>query len=150
MSVLPTRILLATDGSEGARLASDTAATLAANTGSELSVVCVGPGLPLYELPDYPARFEEAVAAQKREPQAVLDGEVERLEGAGTAIAEAPLEMDDRPGRAIVRLGEELGAGLIVVGSRGLGGLGGAMMESVSASVVHHAHCPVLVVRPQQ
>jgi nucleotide-binding universal stress UspA family protein len=150
MSIFPTSILLATDGSEEAQLAADTAATLAASTGSELSVVCVGPGLPLYEFPDYPARFEEAVAAQKKESQAVLDGEVERLEGAGTAIAEARLEMDDRPGRAIVRLGEELDAGLIVVGSRGLGGLRGALMGSASASVVRHAHCPVLVVRPQQ
>jgi nucleotide-binding universal stress UspA family protein len=149
MSIFPTRILLATDGSEGARLAADTAATLAASTGSELHVVCVGPGLPLYELPDYPARFEEAVAAQEREAQVVLDAEVERLEGAGATIAAARLETDDRPDRAIVKLGEELDAGLMVLGSRGLGGLRGALMGSVSASVVRHAHCPVLVVRDE-
>jgi nucleotide-binding universal stress UspA family protein len=149
MSIFPTRILLATDGSEGARLAADTAATLAASTGSELHVVCVGPGLPLYELPDYPARFEEAVAAQEREAQVVLDAEVERLEDAGATIAAARLETDDRPDRAIVKLGEELDAGLMVLGSRGLGGLRGALMGSVSASVVRHAHCPVLVVRDE-
>jgi nucleotide-binding universal stress UspA family protein len=99
MSIFPTRILLATDGSEGARLASDTAATVVASTGSELHVVCVGPGLPLYELPDYPARFEETVAAQKREAQRVLDTEVKRLEDAGAAVAEARLETDERPDR---------------------------------------------------
>src|SRR5215203_2307505 len=145
MSSFPTRILLATDGSEGARLAADTAATLVASTGSELHVVCVGPGLPLYELPDYPARFEETAAAQKREAKRVLDTEVKRLEDAGAAVAEARLETDERPDRAIVRLAEELGAGLLVVGSRGLGGLRGALMGSVSDSVVHHAHCPVMV-----
>jgi len=149
MSSFPTRILLATDGSEGARLAADTAATLVASTGSELHVVCVGPGLPLYELPDYPARFEETAAAQKREAKRVLDTEVKRLEDAGAAVAEARLETDERPDRAIVRLAEELGAGLLVVGSRGLGGLRGALMGSVSDSAVHHAHCPVMVVRDE-
>jgi nucleotide-binding universal stress UspA family protein len=33
------------------------------------------------------------------------------------------------------------------MGSRGLGGIRGALMGSVSEAVVKHAHCPVLVVR---
>jgi nucleotide-binding universal stress UspA family protein len=49
----------------------------------------------------------------------------------------------------IVALAEELGADLIVMGSRGLGALRRALMGSVSDSVVRHAHCPVLVVRAQ-
>jgi nucleotide-binding universal stress UspA family protein len=52
-----------------------------------------------------------------------------------------------RPDVEIVELTEDLGAGLIVVGSRGLGGLRRTLMGSVSDSVVRHAHCPVLVVR---
>jgi nucleotide-binding universal stress UspA family protein len=50
----------------------------------------------------------------------------------------------------IVDLAEELGAGLVVVGSRGLGGIRRALMGSVSDSVVRHAHCPVLVVRREE
>jgi nucleotide-binding universal stress UspA family protein len=46
-----------------------------------------------------------------------------------------------------VKLSEELGAGSIVIGSRGLGALSRALMGSVSESVVRHAHCPVFVVR---
>jgi nucleotide-binding universal stress UspA family protein len=147
MSIFPTTILLASDGSGDAKLASDTAANLAESTGSELHVVCVGPGLPLYELPDYPARFEEAVEAQRRDARKVLDEQVERLEGAGATVEEAHLMEDDRPDRAIVELAEDVGAGLVIAGSRGLEGMKRALQGSVSASVVRHAHCPVLVVR---
>jgi nucleotide-binding universal stress UspA family protein len=42
---------------------------------------------------------------------------------------------------------EEIEAGLIVMGSRGRGGLRRALMGSVSDSVVRYAHCPVMVVR---
>ena len=55
--------------------------------------------------------------------------------------------MDERKDMAIVHLADELGVGLIVMGSRGLGGLRRALMGSVSDSVVRHAHCPVMVVR---
>jgi Universal stress protein family len=48
---------------------------------------------------------------------------------------------EGRPANEIVRLIEELGAGLIAVGSKGLGGVRRALMGSVSDSVVRHAHC---------
>ena len=52
-----------------------------------------------------------------------------------------------RPDAEIVALAEEIGAGLIVMGGREVGGIRRALMGSVSDSVVRHAHCPVMVVR---
>ena len=86
---------------------------------------------------------------QRRSEQlgrAVLDAEAERVRSAGGTVAQAHLATGDAP-REIVHLAEELDAGLVVMGSRGLGGIRRALMGSVSDSVVRHAHCPVLIVR---
>jgi nucleotide-binding universal stress UspA family protein len=50
----------------------------------------------------------------------------------------------------ILLMAEEIGARLIVMGSRGRGGLREALMGSVSDSVVRRAHCPVLVARHEK
>jgi len=54
----------------------------------------------------------------------------------------------DRPAHALVE--QSLRAQLVVVGSRGRGGLSGLVLGSVSHAVLHRAHCPVAVVRPEQ
>ena len=49
-----------------------------------------------------------------------------------------------------MQVAEDIGVGLFVMGSRGLRGVRRALIGSVSDSVVRHAHCPVLVVRPER
>jgi nucleotide-binding universal stress UspA family protein len=79
----------------------------------------------------------------------LLDEQVEQMRVAGATAAQAHLRMG-RPDEEIVVLSEEIGAGLIVVGNRGLSLLKRALMGSISSSVVHHAHRPVLVVREER
>jgi nucleotide-binding universal stress UspA family protein len=141
MSIFPTKILLATDGSREAELAATTAAALAKGTDSELHVVHVGPFMPMLF-----STMEEEPARMAREARKTLDGAVGQLEAAGGDVAQAHLRVGGAS-EEIVALAEELGAGLIVMGNRGRGGVRRALMGSVSDSVVRHAHCPVLVVR---
>jgi nucleotide-binding universal stress UspA family protein len=49
------------------------------------------------------------------------------------------------PGRALVDASRD--AAMVVVGARGLGAIRGRLLGSVSDHVVHHSHCPVVVVR---
>jgi nucleotide-binding universal stress UspA family protein len=147
MSIFPTTILLATDGSREAGLAARTAVDLAASTGSELHVVTAGRMFPAAA---YEAYNEAMDGLLRQEARHVLEEEVRKIEEAGGTVARAHVRMDDRRDEAIVRLAEEIGAGLIVMGNRGLGGVRRALMGSVSDSVVRHAHCPVLIVRPER
>jgi nucleotide-binding universal stress UspA family protein len=137
----PTKILLAADGSEEAKLAATTAAALAGDTDSELHVVTVGPFLPTVF-----AATEEEPARMAREARRTLDEQVGLIEAAGGSVSQAHLRLGGAA-EEIVALAEDVGAGLIAMGSRGRGGIRRALMGSVSERVVRHAHCPVFVVR---
>ena len=140
MSIFPTKILLATDGSEEAQLAK--------STGSKLHVVIFQEsayGHPYYEV-RFPEFAEQLRQQDREETQKVLDAQVKRLQETGVDIAEAHLRTGE-PDREIVALSEELRVGLVVMGSRSLGGVRRALRGSVSDSVVRHVHCPAMVVK---
>ena len=141
MPLFPTRILLATDGSPDAALAARSAVELAGGTGSELHVVHVGEFLPTYL-----AFTEEEPAELRRRAREILDEGVRRIEESGGTVAGDHLRLG-RPAEEIINLAEEIDAGLVVVGSRGLGALRRAVLGSVSENVVRYAPCPVFVAR---
>ena len=149
----PAKILLATDGSEEADLAASACAELTKTTGSELHVVCVQPASYVFEMADWEAAradfAEELERASERMAESTLEAQVQKIREAGGEISGAHARVGF-PDAEIVGLAGSLGAGLIVIGSRGRGPLRRALMGSVSDSVVRHAHCPVMVVRPEK
>jgi nucleotide-binding universal stress UspA family protein len=147
MSIFPTKILLATDGSEEAELASTTAADLAKSTGSELEVIHALGADALRFPPD--EQGDKRLEKLREEGRRLLDEQVEKIEAGGGSVAESRLAVG-HPADEIVAYAQDQGAGLIVMGSRGREGIRRALMGSVSDAVVRHAHCPVMVVRPEK
>ena len=145
--LLGRKVLLATDGSEEAELAARAATEVAEGTGSELHVVYVEP-LPDFMknghgTPGYDRELYEMIEKETRETLRRLTW---RVKVAGGTVAEAHLRMG-AVAEEIVGLAGELEAGLVVVGSRGLGRIRRTLAGSSSESVFRHAHCPVMVVR---
>jgi len=57
------------------------------------------------------------------------------------------LSYTGKPGEAICSVAKDEQATLVVMGSRGLSTVRRTLLGSVSDYVIHHAHCPVAVVK---
>jgi nucleotide-binding universal stress UspA family protein len=149
MSIFPTQILLAVDGSDEAKQATQAATELSRETGSEVHLVYVLPtpaqliGHHLY--PD--ETRESVIGGAERDAENFLKEQAEKITSDGGKVVETHLRSGE-PDKEILRAAESLGVGLIVMGSRGLGTISRMLIGSISDSVVRHAHCPVLVMRP--
>jgi nucleotide-binding universal stress UspA family protein len=140
-------IVVGTDGSPTAAKAVQRAAELAAATGAVLHVVG-GVRLPSRSMAVAPeGAYAVAQASGEWDAESVasvqqmLDGMAAQFPGITTkthAVPEAAVE-------ALLGVAEREGAGLIVVGSRGMTGLG-RVKGSVPNSVAHKAICDVLIV----
>jgi nucleotide-binding universal stress UspA family protein len=84
--------------------------------------------------------------SREREAGKLLEEQVERLRDYGAVVAGAHLR-EGHPADEIAGLAEDLGVGLIVVGSRRLGTVKRLVVGSVSEGVVSLARGPVLVMR---
>lgn len=147
MRFFPMKVLLATDGSEDANLAARAAIEISDRTASELHVVHVLQPLPSYAYPELALDAYSLVRdRQDRQAQALLAAEVKRIQDEGGNVTEVHLRRGSATDE-ILGLAESLGAGMIVVGSRGLGPLKRLVVGSVSEGVVRGATCPVLVLR---
>ena len=143
MSMFPTKILVAIDGSDSSDPALRAAAELSEKTSSEVNVIYVGKDVPAPAAYDEPSSSDQE-AAQKA--QELRDKKAKQVEEAGGRIAESYVVPGDDPADEIVKLTKESDIGSVVVGSRGLGPLQDAVQNSASSTVVREASCPVLVV----
>ena len=136
------RILVATDGSDGADQAVDFAIELCEEMGSALDVIAVRPHLrPGKGGPIMPITEIEQQHGAEHIAQRACDRAAEK------GVTASPHNAFGDPADDIDSLGRQLGVDLIVVGSRGLGTLAGTLMGSVSRAVIKRSQIPVTVVR---
>ena len=139
------RILLATDGSPSARRATDEAIALARATGWPLTIVTV------WHLPATGFAYGP-VSAVVELGDAVREQAQQALDVAEAAAREAGVEpetelLEGLPADEVCDFAVRRGATLLVVGAHGWGPVRRLLFGSVSQAVLHHAPCPVLVVR---
>ncbi|MBN1432091.1 MAG: universal stress protein [Methanomicrobiaceae archaeon] len=137
------KILLATDGSENARRAAREAAGLAKELSSDIIIAYI------FVSPPSQSKMAKAhfdvhsileIEAKDSISETIRFLESENLTYTlKVAIGEPAVE--------IIGIAEKENADLLIIGSRGLGALRGAVIGSVSQKVAHHAKCPVMIVK---
>ena len=141
-------IFVGVDGSDHSRLALAWALREAARQAMPLTVISVRPtpvrpATDIYwAVPDLPVdtRGEEA------ELQALREFVNKVADETGETLPDITVVMEKGdPAEELIKASRD--ADLLVVGSRGSGGFARLMLGSVSSKVVHHAACPVVVVR---
>jgi len=134
-------IVIGTDGSPGARAAVTHGLELARRLGTRVIFVFVRPDTWLLGDPYYQHRLSEQLARSR----AALGPAIDEAEAASVEAEHEVVEGDTSD--ELIRAARYHDAELIVVGSRGLGALAGAVLGSTSARLVQHSPIPVLVVK---
>ncbi len=137
-------ILVAIDGSADADRALGHAIDLAECANARLTIFAAVPAPPAftYATPGASALAEIAEHA-RTETETIVHDALERVPdtvGVTSVVTDAPV----RP--ALVKQIESGGHDLVVMGSRGRGAVGSALLGSVSHHVLHHGGVPVLIV----
>jgi nucleotide-binding universal stress UspA family protein len=144
-----SKILVCSGGSAGALKAVQAASKLAKSLNASVTLLYVNDPalstLPYMGPPEAAFCVETSIAeADERQKESVQPSQA-ALENAGISFT-TRCEFG-HPVDTITRVADEEKSELIVLGSRGLGGFERLMLGSVSDGVLHHAHCPVLVIR---
>jgi len=141
-------IVVGTDGSGTATQAVREAVDMAKATGSTLELVSaytpVSEARLRAERRDAPEDVQWAISP-KQEVELSLSDAAEIARDAGVAVNTHAREGD--PADAILDVAEELKAGLVIVGNKGMTGAKRFLLGSVPDKISHHAPCSVLIVR---
>jgi nucleotide-binding universal stress UspA family protein len=137
------RVLVAYDGSDGARKALDAAVGVARRDRAELIGLAIEAHLPHYGATvgevDEECRFEEQASAQLLEEASIS--------AAGRGVGMQAEIRAGHPAQEIVRAAQDQGADLIVIGHSGHSGVWGRFLGGTAEKVSRHASCSVLIVR---
>jgi nucleotide-binding universal stress UspA family protein len=140
-------VLVGTDGSETSFRAVERAASIAADAGAELVIVCAYRPLPDRER----ARAAEQLGdlAYKIEGGHPADDILTDAEGRARTLGATRIDRVSASGEpvdVIVDTARAKKADLVVVGNRGLNSLSGRLLGSVPQNVSHKSSCDVLIV----
>ncbi len=141
-------ILVCSDGSDHALNAAQTAAEIAARFSSRVILINV-----FTEQAESVLFGIELIPVYRGTPIGPVEQTQDTVEeGTGKVFERAGIKYDSvrEQGHAvqkIIEVADQEKAGLIVMGSRGLGGFQRFFLGSISDGVLHHAQCPVLIVR---
>jgi nucleotide-binding universal stress UspA family protein len=142
------RILVAFDGTEGAREALRVASGIAAPHSGAL-VVCWVLN-PLLDAADVvAASTAEAMAQVEERASDAIDDALEGLDATATVRIETVSRGEDVAER-LARIAAEEGATLLAIASRRAVGWRGNLMGSIAQEVLRLSPCPVVIVRPDQ
>ena len=156
MANLPQTLLVPVDGSPNASSAAAHAAAMAERLGARLCLLHAFPRTlrELTWLP--PARYVDQEYMKYLSPEAFQNLREQTAAAAFTAAREAigetraPVEekmLGGSAGEAILEHAASTADPMIVIGRRGLSHVTEVLMGSTTQHVIHHANCPVLVIR---
>lgn len=134
------KIVLAVDGSDPSKRAAEAARSLAAYSLGEVEVLHlrerqVGKG----------GAYDTETMDEAAE---LVESYLRDLNEAGVkATAEVHTALVGRAAQGILEEAKRFGADTIVMGSRGMSDWAALLLGSVAYKVIHHAECPVLIVR---
>lgn len=145
MNRMNNTIVVAVDGSEYAREALRHAIRWGKPLGAELVLVNVQPD---YDTPNIRRFISESLIREYQQDMAdrVLQPALETVRTEEPFIPVTAVMRVGSPGVEICNEAKERGAMAIFMGSRGMGPIRGAILGSVSYSVLHNAPCPVTIV----
>lgn len=138
------RILVAIDGSAMSKKALKSAIQFGKERYSSIGVIHVERNLQIPEGMTNES-IDELYSTMREEGNEVINYAVLMAEEEGIEVN--PQLVFGDPAFQIVKKAKEGNYQLIIMGSRGLGGIKGLMLGSVSQKVSHLSHCPVLIIK---
>lgn len=140
----PVRLVIGVDGSPGADAAVRTVAHRSWPPNTTASVVAVVDSVLAAAVMWRGEHAKKQTADAQERVQAMVEAAVEKLRNAG--LSASPSLLTGNPKQALLEAAEQWEADCIFVGARGLRGIEGFFLGSVSSAVSTRAHCSVEVV----